>query len=107
MLDIINKHELKQKVSELFSHTRKDGVSSQNIRDLIDEYIPDEKPLSEKEKAIECIKALSRIDGYMMTIDKNTGAVANNIDFIMNYFSHLLKELDKWKNKTKNLVENI
>jgi len=53
--------------------------------------------LSEKQKAIECIKALSRIEGYTMSSEglKRTPILYNNISHIMNYFENLLKELDK------------
>ena len=55
-------------------------------------------PLSEREKAIECIKALSRIEGYTMTIEellKRTPALYDDIDYVMKYFDELLRELDK------------
>ena len=53
--------------------------------------------LSEKQKVIECIKALSRIEGYTMSSDglKRTPMLYDNISHIMNYFEELLKELDK------------
>ena len=51
----------------------------------------------QKEKAIECIKALSRIEGYTMTIEgmKRTAPLYDNLDYLMTYFDELLKELDK------------
>lgn len=53
--------------------------------------------MSQKEKAIECIKALSRIEGYTMTIEgiKKTPALYENIDLLMKYFDDIIKELDK------------
>ena len=94
-MDKDRKRELKQKISEEFAHTKPNGTSSQKIRDLVDEFIPDEE-LSEKDKAIECIKSLSRIEGYTMAHEgiKRTPILYENIDYIMNYFSCLLKELD-------------
>ena len=55
------------------------------------------KELSEKEKAIECIKALSRIDGATMAIGgfSNRTVFLENIDTVMSYFEELLKELDR------------
>jgi len=55
------------------------------------------KDLSEKEKAIECIKALSRVDGATMALDglNNRDVFIDNIDILMCYFEKLLKELDK------------
>lgn len=90
------KKELKQKVSEAFANDSK-KVSSQVIRDLIDEYIPDKETLTEKERAIECIKSLSRIEGCAMGIEglKRTPIIYDNLDYIMNYFTELLKELDR------------
>jgi hypothetical protein len=53
--------------------------------------------LSEKEKAIECIKALSRIEGSTMSMGglSNRDVFIDNIDYIMKYFEELLKELDR------------
>ena len=53
--------------------------------------------MSEKEKAIECIKALSRIEGATMSMDglTNREVFTQNIDVIMKYFEELLKELDR------------
>jgi hypothetical protein len=52
---------------------------------------------SEKEKCIECIKALSKIEGYTMSYEgmKRTGVLYDNLDYLMNYFDELLKELDR------------
>lgn len=51
--------------------------------------------LNQREKAIECIKALSRIEGYTMSNEglKRTPILYDNIDYIMKYFDELLKEL--------------
>ena len=57
--------------------------------------IKDNNELSEREQAVECIKALSRIEGYTMTLkdtDK-TEVLHNNIDYIMKYFDRILSEL--------------
>ena len=53
--------------------------------------------ISEKEKAIECIKALSKIKEYTTVSEgmKRTGVLYDNIDIIMKYFDNLLVELDK------------
>lgn len=53
--------------------------------------------LSEKEKAIECIKALSKIEGYTLSYDgmKRVGILYDNLDYLMKYFDDLLKELEK------------
>ncbi len=53
--------------------------------------------MSEKEKAIECIKALSRIEGVTMSMGGLTsrGVLIENIDVVMKYFEELLKELDR------------
>lgn len=53
--------------------------------------------MSEKEKAIECIKALSRIEGVTMSMGglTNREVFSQNIDIIMKYFEELLKELDR------------
>jgi hypothetical protein len=48
--------------------------------------------MSEKEKAIECIKALSRIEGATMSLGglTNREVFTQNIDVIMKYFEELL-----------------
>ena len=53
--------------------------------------------LSEKQKAIECIKALSKIEGYTLSYEgmKRTGVLYDNLDYLMNYFEDLLKELER------------
>lgn len=53
--------------------------------------------MSEKEKVIECIKALSRIEGATMSMGGLTKreVFINNLDVIMKYFEELLKELDR------------
>lgn len=53
--------------------------------------------MSEKEKVLECIKALSRIEGYTMSIQglNRDGVLYDNIDLIMKYFDEILKELDR------------
>ena len=53
--------------------------------------------LTEKEKAIECIKALSRIEGATMAMGGLTSreVFTQNIDVIMKYFEELLRELDR------------
>lgn len=57
----------------------------------------EEKSLSEREKAIECLKCISRIEGYTLNIEgmKRTPALYDNIDYIVKYFDELLRELDK------------
>jgi len=52
--------------------------------------------LSEKEQVMECIKALSKIEGYTMSYEgmKRTGALYDNIDLIMSYLTRINKELD-------------
>ena len=54
---------------------------------------------TEKEKVIECIKALSRIEGYTMSYEgmKRTNVLYDNIDLIMKYFEDKNKELELWK----------
>ena len=52
--------------------------------------------LTEKEKVMECIKALSFIDGYIVYSDNEINKkVFNNIDLIMKYFEDKNKELNK------------
>lgn len=53
---------------------------------------------SEREKAINCIKALSKIEGYTLSYEgmKRTGVLYDNLDYLMRYFDELLKELDRW-----------
>ena len=53
--------------------------------------------LTEKEKIIECIKALSKIEGYTMSYEgmKRTGILYDNIDLLMKYFEDKNKELNK------------
>lgn len=55
------------------------------------------KANSEKEKALECIKALSRIEGATMAMGglNNRDVFLQNIDVMMKYFDELLKELDR------------
>ena len=55
--------------------------------------------LTEKEKVMECIKALSRIEGYTMSYEgmKRTNVLYDNIDLLMKYFEDKNKELDLWK----------
>lgn len=50
--------------------------------------------MSEKEKAIECIKALSRIEGATMAMGglTNRDVFIQNIDVVMKYFEELLKK---------------
>ena len=57
--------------------------------------------MSEKEKAIECIKALSRIEGATMSMGglTNREVFTQNIDVIMKYFEEFLKD----KNDTTNI----
>lgn len=52
--------------------------------------------MNEKEKVIECIKALSRIEGATMSLGglSNRGVFINNLDVIMKYFEELLKEIE-------------
>ncbi len=52
---------------------------------------------SEREKAINCIKALSKIEGYTLSYEgmKRTGVVYDNLDYLIRYFDELLKELDR------------
>ena len=52
--------------------------------------------LTEKEKVMECIKALSKIEGYTMSYEgmKRTNILYDNIDLIMKYFEDKNKELD-------------
>lgn len=52
--------------------------------------------LTEKEKVMECIKALSRIEGYTMSYEgmKRTNVLYDNIDLLMKYFEDKNKELD-------------
>ena len=53
--------------------------------------------MSERDKAIECIKSLSRIEGYTLSYEgmKREGVLYDNIDLLMEYFDKLLKELDR------------
>ena len=53
--------------------------------------------LTEKEKVIECIKALARIEGYTMSYEgmKRTDVLYDNIDLLMKYFEDKNKELNK------------
>lgn len=52
--------------------------------------------LSEKEQVLECIKALSKIEGYTMSYEgmKRTGVLYDNIDLIMRYLTRINKELE-------------
>ena len=51
--------------------------------------------LTEKEKVMECIKALSKIEGYTMSYEgmKRTNILYDNIDLIMKYLEDKNKEL--------------
>lgn len=53
--------------------------------------------ISEKEKCINCIKSLSRLDGLTMALGglSNRESITKEIDTLMKYFEELLKELDK------------
>lgn len=53
--------------------------------------------MEKKQKAIECIKALSKIEGYTLSYEgmKRTGVLYDNLDYLMNYFEDLLKELER------------
>jgi hypothetical protein len=57
----------------------------------------DSLELSQQEKAVNCIKAISRIEGYTMSYEgmKRTGVLYDSIDELMQYFEELLKELDR------------
>ena len=52
---------------------------------------------SAREKAINCIKAVSKIEGYTLSYEgmKRTGVLYDNLDYLMRYFDELLKELDR------------
>lgn len=52
--------------------------------------------LSEKEQVLECIKALSKIEGYTMHYEgmKRTPILYDNIDLIMTYLIRINKELE-------------
>ena len=52
--------------------------------------------LTEKEKVMECIKALSKIEGYTMSYEgmKRTNVLYDNIDLLMKYFEDKNKELE-------------
>lgn len=52
--------------------------------------------LTEKQKVVECVKALSKIEGYTLSYEgmKRTGVLYDNLDYLMNYFDNLLKELE-------------
>ena len=52
--------------------------------------------LTEKQKVIECVKALSKIEGYTLSYEgmKRTGVLYDNLDYLMSYFDALLKELE-------------
>lgn len=52
--------------------------------------------LTEKQKVIECVKALSKIEGYTLSYEgmKRTGVLYDNLDYLMSYFDNLLKELE-------------
>ena len=91
----MTKKQLKQKISECFAND-KIIEKPAYIRELVDEFAPDGY-LSEKDKAIECIKALSKIEGYTMSYEgmRRTGVLYDNIDLLMQYFDNLLKELDR------------
>jgi len=49
--------------------------------------------LTEKEKVMECIKALSKIEGYTLSYEgmKRTNVLYDNIDLIMKYLEEKLK----------------
>lgn len=55
--------------------------------------------LTEKEKVMECIKALSKIEGYTMSYEgmKRTNVLYDNIDLLMKYFEDKNKELNNRK----------
>lgn len=66
--------------------------------------------LTEKEKVIECIKALSKIEGYMMSYEgvKRTDFLYGNIDFLMKYFENKNKELSNIENdKLYNPIDKL
>jgi len=90
--------ELKQKISECFAND-KIKEKPAYIRNLIDEACNKHESivLSEKQKAIECIKALSRIEGYTMSSEglKRTPMLYDNITYIMEYFEALLEDLER------------
>jgi hypothetical protein len=51
--------------------------------------------ISEREKAVNCIKAISRIQGYAMSQEGMTHVLHDSFDELMQYFEELLKELDR------------
>ncbi len=55
--------------------------------------------MTEREKVIECIKALSRIEGINRYIKGNglqeDETIFENVDILMKYFDELLIELEK------------
>jgi len=42
------------------------------------------------------LKALSRIEGYVFNIKDTANFLGNNLQYLVEYFDDLLKELDKW-----------
>jgi len=50
---------------------------------------------SEREKAIECMKALSRIEGYVFNVKDDASFLEGNLDYLVKYFDELLEELDR------------
>ena len=52
---------------------------------------------TEKEKCMDCIKSLSRLDGITMSLGglSNREHITKEIDILMQYFEELLEELQK------------
>jgi hypothetical protein len=52
---------------------------------------------TEKDKCMDCINSLSRLDGLTMALGglSNREHITKEIDILMQYFEELLKELDK------------
>ena len=52
--------------------------------------------MSEKEKAIECLRNLARVEGVLASHDIECEEFAySSLDFVVKYFEDLIKELEQ------------
>lgn len=90
-------NEATNKMDELRAMRFERDIEIEKLKTVI-EYLESQIiELTEKEKVMECIKALSKIEGYTMFYEgmKRTNILYDNIDLLMKYFEDKNKELNK------------
>jgi len=58
--------------------------------------------MSEKDRAIECIKALSRIEGFVARSDESSSFFEENLDLLLHYFEEKLENDEETRREDEN-----